>query len=71
MVDGRLVVDKRTVKTVDEEALRREVSGLMRHFIADYDAVVVSRRAALPHMHDAHRQVWAEDVGMQRFIPRG
>jgi adenine deaminase len=70
MVDGRMVVDRRVVKTVDEEALRREVAGLMRHFIADYEAVVASRRAALPHMHDAHRRVWAEDVGMERFIPR-
>jgi hypothetical protein len=36
----------------------------------NYDVVVASRRAALPHMHDAHRRVWAEDVGMERFIPR-
>ena len=26
------------------------------------------REAALPHMLHAHRQVWAADVGMQRFI---
>ncbi len=70
MVDGRFVVERRVVKTIDEEALRREVEGLMRHFIADYDAVVASRRAALPHMHAAHRAVWAEDIDMERFIPK-
>ena len=53
MVDGRIVVEERVVKTIDEDALRREVAGLMRHFIADYDAVVASRARALPYMRDA------------------
>ncbi len=44
------------MKTIDEDALRREVADLMRHFIADYDAVVESRKRALPYMLDAHRQ---------------
>lgn len=70
MVDGRMVIEAREVKTIDEEALRREVAGLMRHFIADYDAIVKSRKAALPHLAHAHRRVWAEDLGMERFIPR-
>src|SRR5262249_38665505 len=70
MIDGRMVVQHRMVKTIDEEALRREVGSLLRHFIADYDAVVKSRRAALPHMFDAHRRTWKSDVGMDRFIAR-
>jgi 5-methylthioadenosine/S-adenosylhomocysteine deaminase len=70
MVDGRMVIERRVVKTIDEEALRREVEGLMRHFIADFDAIATSRQAALPHMLDAHRHVWAGDVGMDRFLPR-
>src|SRR5262252_4459289 len=70
MVDGRMVVKDRVVKSVDEDALRREVVGLMRHFIADYDAVVKSRKAALPHMLDAHRRMWEPDIGMHRFLGR-
>jgi 5-methylthioadenosine/S-adenosylhomocysteine deaminase len=70
MVDGRMVVKDRVVKSIDEDALRREVVGLMRHFIADYDAVVKSRKAALPHMLDAHRRAWEPDIGMHRFIGR-
>ena len=48
MVDGRMVVEQRVVKTIDEEALRREVGRLMRHFIADYErgGGVAPRRAA-------------------------
>jgi cytosine/adenosine deaminase-related metal-dependent hydrolase len=69
MVNGRLVIKERVVKTIDEDALRREVAGLMRHFLADYETIVESRKAALPHMLHAHRQVWSADVGMQRFIP--
>ena len=56
--------------TIDTDALRREVESLMRHFIADYDAVVKSRARALPYMLDAHRRMWEPDVGMNRFIAR-
>jgi 5-methylthioadenosine/S-adenosylhomocysteine deaminase len=69
MVDGRLVIKERVVKTIDEDALRREVVSLMRHFIADYDAIVESRKAALPHMLEAHRRVWADEIDMDRFLP--
>jgi cytosine/adenosine deaminase-related metal-dependent hydrolase len=70
IVDGRPVIQGRKVKTIDEDALRREVAGLMRHFIADYDAVVASRKHALPHMLEAHRKVWQADIGMNRFADR-
>ena len=41
----------------------------MHHFIADYDAIA-SRKRGLPFMLDAHRKVWAADIGMNRFIGR-
>jgi cytosine/adenosine deaminase-related metal-dependent hydrolase len=70
IVDGRVVIKERQVKSFDEDALRREVADLMRHFIADYDQVVASRKRALPYMLEAHRKVWQADVGMHRFISR-
>jgi hypothetical protein len=70
IVDGRVVIKEREVRTIDEDALRREVASLMRHFIADYDAVVESRKRALPHMLEAHRRVWQADIGMDRFVAR-
>jgi cytosine/adenosine deaminase-related metal-dependent hydrolase len=70
IVDGRVVMKDRRLATVDEDALRREVAALMKTFIVDYEDVVESRRRALPYMLDAHRRVWAADVGMQRFLAR-
>ena len=70
IVDGRVVIRERKVTTFDEDALRREVAGLMRHFIADYDAVVEFRKRALPYMLEAHRRVWQTDIGMNCFIGR-
>jgi len=68
IIGGRMVMKERRVTTIDEEALRREVEGLMRHFIADYDAVVASRARALPYLRAAHRRMWEPDLGMQRFV---
>jgi cytosine/adenosine deaminase-related metal-dependent hydrolase len=70
MVAGRMVVDRGTITTVDEQALREEVAGLMRHFVDDYDAVVQSRERALPYMAEAQRRVWSQDIGMNRFLQR-
>lgn len=70
MVDGQMVIRDRKVESFDEDALREEVTSLMRHFVKDYESVLASRKRALPYMLDAHRRVWAQDVGMNRFISR-
>jgi cytosine/adenosine deaminase-related metal-dependent hydrolase len=70
IVNGRIVLKERVMKTIDEDDLRREVADLMRHFIPDYEAMIESRKAAIPYMLDAHRHVWRQDIGMDRFINR-
>lgn len=70
VVDGRVVVRDRKATTIDEDALRREVAGLMRHFIADYDEVLRSRERALPYFREAHRRVWQADLPLHRFLAR-
>lgn len=70
IVDGRVVVRDRKATTIDEDALRREVTDLMRHFTADYAAVRKAREWALPHLRDAHRRVWQADLGLHRFLAR-
>ena len=70
IVDGRTVNKDRRATTIDETALRREVAGLMRHFIPDYEAVVKARQSALPHLLAAHRRVWQEALPLHRFLGR-
>jgi cytosine/adenosine deaminase-related metal-dependent hydrolase len=70
IIDGRVVIEDRVVKTIDEDALRLEVAEHMRGFIVDYDEIVASREKAIPYMLEAHRRVWNADLPMQRFIAR-
>jgi cytosine/adenosine deaminase-related metal-dependent hydrolase len=70
IVNGRVVVKERKAISIDEDGLRREVRSLMRHFLADYGAVLETGKRALPSLLEAHRKVWQEDIGMSRFIPR-
>src|SRR6202047_4961029 len=70
VVDGRIVMKERRIKTIDEDALQREVTGLMRHFTADYERVLASRKNALAHLLEAHRRVWQTPVPMNRFVSR-
>jgi cytosine/adenosine deaminase-related metal-dependent hydrolase len=70
IVDGKVVIKDRKVRTIDEDDLRREVADLMRSFSPDFDKLRESRKEALPYLLDAHRKVWQTDIGMNRFIPR-
>src|SRR6185436_18733568 len=58
LVNGRVVIRDRKVLSIDEDGLRREVASLMRHFRADYHAVVEAGKRALPSLLEAHRKVW-------------
>jgi cytosine/adenosine deaminase-related metal-dependent hydrolase len=70
IVDGRIVLRDNRIQTIDEEALRREVAGLMKHFIADYETVRREREAAVPYLLAAHRRVWSADLPLARFLAR-
>jgi cytosine/adenosine deaminase-related metal-dependent hydrolase len=70
MIDGRMVMDRRHIVTIDEDDLRREVESLMKHFIRDYEEIVKTRARAMPYMLDAHRRMWGPEIGLNRFISR-
>ena len=70
VINGRIVMKDRVVQTIDEDALRREVTDLMRFYIADYDEILKSRETALPHMLELHRRVWDTDLPLHRFVNR-
>ncbi len=70
IIDGRIVIKDRIVKTIDEAALRAEVTDLMKHFVPEYEAMVKARAVALPYLMEAHKRVWATPLKMQRFLAR-
>jgi 5-methylthioadenosine/S-adenosylhomocysteine deaminase len=70
VIDGRVVVDNRKVTTIDEDALRREVTELMRHYVPEYEAMVKARAVALPYLREAHDKVWATPLKLHRFLER-
>jgi cytosine/adenosine deaminase-related metal-dependent hydrolase len=70
IVNGKVVIEDKQVRTIDEDGLRREVADLMRHFVADYDRLVEERKRAVPHLLAAHRLVWERELDIDRFVPR-
>lgn len=72
MVDGRVVVEDGRVTTVDEAALREELAArIMPRLRADRDKVLEQAAKIYPYILDADRRMWAEDVGVHRYLGRG
>ncbi len=70
IIDGRVVIRDRELKTIDEAALRAEVADIMKHFVPEYEAIVKERAVALPYLREAHEKVWSIPLPMQRFVER-
>jgi cytosine/adenosine deaminase-related metal-dependent hydrolase len=68
VVDGRVVVRDRKITTIDERALREEVTELMKVLRKDIEAVVARNAAMMPYLMEAHRRTWATDIGLNRYV---
>ena len=69
IIDGRIVMRERTMQTVDEEALRREIEELGTRFREEFSRVRERNARVLPLVTEALGRAWQTDVGMNRHIP--
>lgn len=70
IVDGRVVMQDRRITTIDEAALRAAVAEAMPAFREDARAVIGRNATMAEAMLEADRRVWAEDVGLDRYVGR-
>lgn len=70
IVAGRVVMRDRVLTTIDEAALRAEVEAVMPGFRRDAAAVIARNERLYPHILEADRRTWAQDVGAHRYVGR-
>jgi len=68
IVDGAVVMEDRRLVTIDEETIRDAVAAAMPSLKADLAMVQARVDALRPHLFDALRRSWAEDIGTHRYI---
>ena len=68
IVDGRVVIRDRRLVTMDQTALFAQIMEVVPQFQKDF-AEISTRIARLkPYLDEAHRRIWAEDVGGDRLF---
>jgi len=70
MVDGEFVMWKRKLTTIDEAALKAELKAVMPVLRRDAAQVAARNAKILPHLLEAHRRSWSDDLGMDRYVGR-
>lgn len=68
IVDGRIVMQGRKLRTIDEADIRTAVKVAMPGLHADLDAVRQRLEAIEPYLLKAWLQTWAQDVGINRYV---
>ena len=68
LVDGRVVMENRRLKTIDEEALRGAVEAVMPELREDIARISDRTGQIADALLEAHRRSWATDVGLKRYV---
>jgi hypothetical protein len=68
IVDGRIVMQGRKLRTIDEAEIRAAVKVAMPGLHADLDAVRQRLKAIEPYLLKAWLQTWAQDIGVNRYV---
>ena len=70
IIEGRVVMRDRVIKTVDESALRAELARIVPGFRADAQKVMARTEKLRPYILEADRRIWTQDIGIDRFVSR-
>lgn len=68
VVEGRVVVRKGRVVSVDAEALLQEVESVCPDFLREAREVIANTERLKPHITRADKKIWAVPLGLQRFV---
>lgn len=71
LVDGQVVMRERKLTMIDEEALRREIEGVMKVLRKDIDQVASRNVKLFGYLDQVVRRIWAEDIGTNRYVANG
>ncbi|MBK5960017.1 hypothetical protein CCR97_17660 [Rhodoplanes elegans] len=68
MVDGRVVISNGRLATMDQDALLEEVMAVVPQFREDFATIAARVETLKPWIAQAHRKIWAADVGTNRLF---
>lgn len=70
LVDGEIVLDRRRLRTIDEDELREAVGVVMHGLRHDHAAVRARFEKLHPYLLAAWRRAWQDDIGLQQYVGR-
>jgi hypothetical protein len=68
LVDGKVVVEKGQLTTINEADFQGEIADVMRTVDRDYAALVERQEPAIPYLLQGNRALQAAPLGLRRFI---
>lgn len=68
IIEGRVVLEEGRSTLIDEGELVRRVNDVMPGFMADFATIRARVDGLAPYLQEAHRRIWAEDVGVDRIF---
>lgn len=68
VIDGRVVIDEGRLTSMDEDALLEQIAVVVPEFREDYAQIERRVEKLKPYLDEAHRRIWAEDVGGNRLF---
>ncbi|WP_018699298.1 amidohydrolase family protein [Amorphus coralli] len=68
VVDGRVVIDGGRLATMDQDRLLEQIMAVVPQFRSDYEAIERRVEKLRPYLDEAHRRIWAANVGGNRLF---